>query len=109
MWGKNWEADRSLPECCTPDTFRICLTGFPRSTWNKSAARVFARSFLEYYNIQETPEELDDLYERALTRFRGMKLKKQALDLDQAQKDDRAQRDRRRSRKAGVRGIYLAF
>jgi len=55
--------------------------------------------------MQETREELDDLSERFLTRVKGMKAKKRELELNQAQKDDKSQRHRRRSRKVGVRGI----
>jgi hypothetical protein len=30
-------------------TFRVDITGYPKSPWNKSCARVFARSFVDKY------------------------------------------------------------
>ncbi len=38
-------------ESCTADRIRLYLDGPPRSEWNRSAARVFARSFVDYISL----------------------------------------------------------
>ncbi|KAH7903560.1 hypothetical protein BJ138DRAFT_1020430 [Hygrophoropsis aurantiaca] len=42
--------DRDHGRCCTASNFRIDITGFVMSDWNKSAAQVFAKAFLQQHN-----------------------------------------------------------
>jgi hypothetical protein len=41
--------DPEYAECCTADDFKVDLEGHPRSTFNKSSARIFARDFKNRY------------------------------------------------------------
>lgn len=62
-------------ESCTAEAFRLYLDGAPRSEWNKSAARVFSRSFLEYHNVPQEGRRLAllEVEQLALTRIKTIK------------------------------------
>lgn len=49
----SWNVDGGLScrACCGPNYFRFDLTGSPRSSWNKSAACVFASDFISTYQV----------------------------------------------------------
>jgi hypothetical protein len=61
------------PHCCTAESFRIDIRGAPRSAWNRSAAQVFARSYVGHYRIQANPETLKDIADRAMTRIKSLR------------------------------------
>jgi len=109
---KRWQTqpldNRPNPECCTAETFRVCIQGDPKSPWNRSAARVFSRSFATHHGLDPTPENLNDIYERALSRFKNIKAEIKRKALPDEDKELVAQRERRRGRKSGVREhIYI--
>lgn len=43
-----------VPEATTAANFRINIQGKPRSSWNRSAARVFARDYIEKLQMPNT-------------------------------------------------------
>jgi len=97
------------PHCCTAESFRIDLRGAPRSAWNRSAAQVFARSYVGYYRIQANPETLKDIAARALTRIKSLRFEFIRKNKSQQRRDELERAGRRRGRKFTVRdGISAA-
>ncbi|KJA19415.1 hypothetical protein HYPSUDRAFT_56670 [Hypholoma sublateritium FD-334 SS-4] len=89
------EAKKENPGCesCTPASFRLYLDGPPRCEWNKSAARVFARSFVEYHNFAEDRRGvvLLEAQKMALTRIKTIKAEYNSRQLERhgGEKDGR--------------------
>ncbi|KAH7903637.1 hypothetical protein BJ138DRAFT_1020316 [Hygrophoropsis aurantiaca] len=55
--------DRENNHCCTKNDFRIDITGFKMSEWNKSAAQVFAEAFLKSHrNFRRSHEQVVDAW-----------------------------------------------
>jgi hypothetical protein len=59
--------------CCDIDSFRIDLTGPPRSLWNQSAALVFAKEFLRVYDMPLSDAKF--LTKAFFTRVKSLRLK----------------------------------
>jgi len=91
------------PHCCTAESFRIDLRGAPRSAWNRSAAQVFARSYVGHYRIQANPEILKDIAARALTRIKSLRFEFIRKNKSQQRRDELERAGRRRGRKFTVR------
>ncbi len=62
-------------ESCTADRFRLYLDGPPRSEWNRSAARVFARNFVDYISLSGAQRKvaLIEAEKLALVRIKTIK------------------------------------
>ena len=66
-------AEDEVGPCCTEENFRIYLAGPPRHPWNRSAATVFAQSYISHHNLTPTPDLVDDLVEDCLVRIKTLK------------------------------------
>jgi hypothetical protein len=98
----NWKM--GLPHCCTAETFRINIRGGPKSPWNRSAAQVFARSYLEHHQIEPNAVLLKDVADRAMIRIKSLRVEagKKRLSAQKSIALERA--GRRRGRKSTVSG-----
>ncbi|KAI5991030.1 hypothetical protein EDC04DRAFT_2587698 [Pisolithus marmoratus] len=56
---------------CTPDRFRVDLSGVPSTVWNKSAANVFVQSFRDAYpDCTKSSKDICMAWERHFNRLR---------------------------------------
>ncbi|TFY77451.1 hypothetical protein EWM64_g6563 [Hericium alpestre] len=95
------EFGQSKKPCCGLADFRVDIEGYPKSAWNKSAARVFAQGFLNQYpRIKKSPQKIEEAF---LTHLAGLrkeyKLRQSeeevAIRAAKARKDRRDERRRR--------------
>lgn len=95
-------------ESCTPDRFRLYLDGPPRSEWNRSAARVFARSFVDHISLSGGQRRLAliEAEKLALARIKTIKAEYLHTLLSNHMRDVQSQAYRRRTRKANVSVLY---
>jgi hypothetical protein len=98
----NWK--NGLPHCCTVETFRINIRGGPRSPWNRSAAQVFARSYLEHHQIEPNAIVLKDIADRAMTRIKSLRIEAHKKGLSAQRSTALEKAGRRRGRKSTVSG-----
>ena len=97
-----WKEDQST-DCCTIDSFRINLRGAPKTPWNISASRVFARSFVHLHNFDSDPKTLITISNCAITRIKALCYKLVKLMTLSASKRLEVERSAcRRGRKATV-------
>ena len=59
--------------CCTEENFQIYLAGPPWHPWNRSAATVFAHSYILHHNFTPTPDLVNDLMEDCLVQIKTLK------------------------------------
>jgi hypothetical protein len=84
--------------CCTVENFTIEILGTPKSTWNISASKVFARDFVAHY-----PDYQYDAVKKAFsTHVRSLKRAYKQAALDEAASKARQKEDRRKERKRSV-------
>lgn len=95
-------------ESCTPDHFRLYLDGPPKSAWNRSAARVFSRSFVDYIALSGAQRRLAliEAEKLALARIKTIKAEYIHTLLSSHMRDVQNQAYRRRTRKANVSVLY---
>jgi hypothetical protein len=55
-FNQEWEASEQSAQCCTTSSFRVQLSGTPSVPWNKSAERVFIDSFINRWDLEDTPK-----------------------------------------------------
>jgi hypothetical protein len=101
-----WNLNQGL-DCCTVANFRIDLTGPPKSAWNKSASRIFARSYCNFYRVprDELQEALLDAANGFLRRVKSLKSRQKTQNLDHSDQMQLAKIHRVRTRKATVSQI----
>ena len=103
------EAKKENPRCesCTATNFRLYLDGPPRCEWNKSAARVFSRSFVEFHDFPEDQRRavLLEAQKMALTRIKTIKAEYVLSQRSAQIQLDKAREARRRERRANVSGF----
>ena len=103
------EAKKNNPACesCTSTSFRLYLDGPPRCEWNKSAARVFARSFVEFHDFPEDQRRavLLEAQKMALTRIKTIKAEYVLSQRSAQIQLDKAREARLRERRANVSGF----
>ncbi|KAG1758896.1 hypothetical protein EDD22DRAFT_783311, partial [Suillus occidentalis] len=93
--------DSTQGPCCTVERFRMDVRGFPKSDWNISATKVFARSFLEAHAKyrDKTEGEVESAWMRHLAYLRNAR----HIEADK-------QRHRRKERRTQVcRSFCLTF
>ncbi|KAG2747845.1 hypothetical protein P692DRAFT_20848939 [Suillus brevipes Sb2] len=84
--------------CCTVENFTIEILGTPKSTWNISASKVFARDFVAHY-----PDYQYDAVKKAFsTHVRSLKRAYKQAALDEAASKARQKEDRRKERKRSL-------
>ena len=93
-----WDPKRG--PCCTVKNFRIDLEGYPRSEWNKSAARVFATEYLKRYPGGNHTK--DSVVEAWLTRVTAIRTQYRQREEDESSVNARKVQHRRRQRKHEV-------
>jgi len=100
-----WKDDKSK-DCCNVDSFRINIRGAPKTPWNISAARVFARSFIDSYRLNKDSETLMEISNCATTRIKSLRYAFAKLSLTAPKRLQLEAAARRRGRKATVSNIY---
>jgi len=103
---ESWE--NGPPHCCTAESFRIDIRGAPKSAWNRSAAQVFARSYVGHYRIQADAETLNDIANRAMTRIKSLRFMFQKKNISQQRRTELERAGRRYGRKFTVSGDLSA-
>lgn len=103
-----WKEDQSR-DCCTVESFRINLKGPPKSPWNISAARVFARSYIHRHQLDSDPKTLLAISQCATTRIKSLRYKLKKLSLTAPERLEFEAAARRRGRKATVSNITLSL
>ncbi|KAG1854901.1 hypothetical protein F4604DRAFT_1591062 [Suillus subluteus] len=84
--------------CCTTENFAIEILGTPKSAWNVSATKVFARDFVAHH-----PNSQYDTVKKAFsTHLRSLKRAYKQAGLDEAALKARQKEDRRKERKRSV-------
>lgn len=84
--------------CCTVENFTIEILGTPKSAWNISASKVFARDFVAHHpNYQ-----YDAVRKVFSTHLRSLKRIYKQAGLDEAALKARQKEDRRKERKRSV-------
>jgi hypothetical protein len=84
--------------CCTVEDFAVDIFGTPKSTWNISATKVFARDFVAHY-----PNSEYNAVKRAFsTHLRSLRRTYKQAGLDEAALKARQKEDRRKERKRSV-------
>lgn len=96
-----WKDDKSK-DCCTVDSFRINIRGAPKTPWNISAARVFARSYVDFYKLDQDPKTLMEISNCATTRIKSLRYAFAKLNLIAPKRLALEAAARRRGRKATV-------
>ncbi|KAH7908028.1 hypothetical protein BJ138DRAFT_974978, partial [Hygrophoropsis aurantiaca] len=95
---RNWEPANNA--CCTRRDFRIDITGYKMSPWNKSAAQVFAKAFLKKYDgFGRTHDQVVHAWLSHVDSLRK-RYKRELRSKDQAAKA--ASQHRRSERKANL-------
>ncbi len=91
-------------ESCSADRFRLFLDGPPRCDWNRSAARVFARSFVDHISPPASQRRLAliEAEKLALARIKTIKAEYVHSLLSSSERDIHSQAYRRHTRKANV-------
>lgn len=97
---ESWE--NGPPHCCTAESFRIDIRGAPRSAWNRSAAQVFARSYVGHYRIQANAETLNDIADKAMTRIKSLRAVFRKKNMSHQQRIELERAGRRYGRKFTV-------
>jgi hypothetical protein len=87
------------PACCTPEHFKIDIRGNPRSPWNKSAAKVFARDFIQHDYICK---DYDLVQDKFLTHIKGLK---SCFALETKQESARETKRKAASKRERKRGV----
>lgn len=93
--------DSNNGECCDPKDahfFRVDIRGYPRSAWNKSCARVFARCFVAEY--PEYKRQQDKIEAGWTTHFEHLRKTYNAQQLSHQQRLHAAMLKRRAERKS---------
>lgn len=103
----HWKEDQSR-DCCTLESFRINLHGPPKSPWNISAARVFARSYIDHHNLVSDPKTLLTISQCATTRIKSLRYKLAKSSLTAPERLEFEAAARRRGRKATVSCIIFS-
>ncbi|KAG2747182.1 hypothetical protein P692DRAFT_20697506, partial [Suillus brevipes Sb2] len=87
--------------CCTVERFRVDLRGFAKSDWNVSAAKVFARDFLEAHPQFKAvkPSEVENTWTTHVDYLRKV-YRAQTSEIQEV--DVRKQRNRRKERCAQI-------
>jgi hypothetical protein len=96
-----WKDDKSK-DCCTVDSFRINIRGVPKSPWNISAARVFARSYVDFYQLDRDSKTLMAISDCATTRIKSLRYAFTKLSFTAPRRLELEAAARRRGRKATV-------
>ncbi|KAG2144068.1 hypothetical protein BD769DRAFT_1347862 [Suillus cothurnatus] len=92
----NFDPRRS--PCCTVEDFAVDIFGTPKSTWNISATKVFARDFVAHY-----PNSEYNAVKRAFsTHLRSLRCTYKQAGLDEAALKARQKEDRRKERKRSL-------
>ncbi|PPR06332.1 hypothetical protein CVT24_002508 [Panaeolus cyanescens] len=86
--------------CCDADNFRVMLHCKPRCGWNMSAARIFAKDFIEKYG--RDPSEAQKVQEAFLVRISVLQRQYRETLQPPAKKLARMDEDRRVKRKKGL-------
>ena len=87
-------------ELCTPDLFRLYLDGPPKSEWNKSAARIFSRSFAQFHSLSGTL--LAEINSMALSRIKTIKAEYMCSRASAEIQEAKERAQRRHARRANV-------
>jgi hypothetical protein len=84
--------------CCTVEDFAVEILGTPKSAWNVSATKVFARDFIAHHpNYQ-----YDGVKKAFSTHLRSLKRAFEQAGLEEAASKARQKEDRRKERKRSV-------
>ncbi|KAG1848583.1 hypothetical protein C8R48DRAFT_750332 [Suillus tomentosus] len=84
--------------CCTVENFTVEILGTPKSAWNVSATKVFARDFVAHH-----PNSQYDAVKKAFsTHLRSLKRAFKQAGLDEAASNARHKEDRRKERKRSL-------
>jgi hypothetical protein len=103
-----WKDDKSK-DCCTVDSFRINIRGAPKTPWNISAARVFARSYVDFYKLDQDSKTLIEISNCATTRIKSLRYAFAKLNLTAPKRLALEAAARRRGRKATVSIIFQLY
>jgi hypothetical protein len=103
-----WKEDKSK-DCCTVDSFRINIRGAPKTPWNISAARVFARSYVDFYKLDQDSKTLMEISNCATTRIKSLRYAFAKLNLTAPKRLALEAAARRRGRKATVSIICQVY
>jgi hypothetical protein len=93
--------DPTKGECCTVERFRVDLRGFAKSDWNVSAAKIFARDFLEAHP-QYKASKLREVENAWTTHVDYLRKVYRAQTSEIQEVNVRKQRNRRKERCAQV-------
>lgn len=100
-------ASGSREEATSPENFRFDILGTPKSLWNKSAARVFAKSMIDCYGWSDTIELFDGICHAFTAHLETIiRAYKRSLESPEWRARHEAD-DRRRSRKYQVLASLL--
>jgi len=84
--------------CCTVEDFAVEILGTPKSAWNVSATKVFARDFVVHH-----PNYRYDAVKKAFsTHLRSLKRAFEQAGLEEEASKARQKEDRRKERKRSV-------
>ncbi|KAG1877158.1 hypothetical protein C8R48DRAFT_590945, partial [Suillus tomentosus] len=81
--------------CCTAENFKIDILGMPKSKWNISATKVFARDFVAHH----PSFNIDSVQTAFCTHLRSLKRSFKQAGLDNVALSARQKEDRRKERK----------
>lgn len=105
------KAKKENPGCksCTPTTFQLYLDGPPRCEWNKSAAQIFSRSFVEYHSVPEAQRGtvLLEAQKMALTCIKTIKAEYVLSQCSAQAQFAKAKEARHRERRANVSDLPM--
>ncbi|KAF7971542.1 hypothetical protein HWV62_20856 [Athelia sp. TMB] len=90
-----YNSENAQDECCTPEDFRIHISGNPKSSWNLSCGRVFVESFLTEYPDHDKARVRDAWATHFLTLQGSYKRFLQSKE----EKDTKSAKRRRQGRK----------
>lgn len=93
--------------CTTIEDFIFDVESTPKSPWNKSAGRVFARwVVVDVLDRSDREDNIDEVAEAFYTRVKTLRYKRSRQYQTPAQRDHAASMTRRDSRKYQVRDPY---
>ena len=101
----DFEKSRSGEHCCSAEEFRVDISKGARNKWNKSAAIVFARAFVESGDYDHEDEQ--QISEAFLTHLRTLRRKFREQGLTTVQVRDRQKKANRDQRKVTVSGLPM--
>ncbi|KAG2103703.1 uncharacterized protein F5147DRAFT_580307 [Suillus discolor] len=84
--------------CCTAENFKIDILGMPKSKWNISATKVFARDFVAHH----PSFNIDSVQTAFSTHLRSLKRSFKQAGLDNVASSARQKEDQRKERKRSV-------